>query len=178
MNIAEIIKKELAGKEIKGKDGKIYRISIVGKKSFSVWVKSKDEPNRYGFMEEIRDLGKELYLPIVADFTRISGRGLYGKTIKLLSEAISKGMSFRSEVVNLRDRENLLNYIKEKKRLREEICEKEAVSKTLFGHVLLNSFREVIVEYKRNGFKISGVKALKEFSSNQREGHLYFIGKK
>ncbi len=184
MKILETIKKELEGKEIKGKDGKIYKISVVGESgTFTIWVTNKEESNLRGFLDEIRVLGEEFYLSIMADFTRISGRGLYKETIKLLSGVMSKGTSFRSELANPQDREYLLNYIEEKKRKKEEIREKEATSKTLFGHVLLNSFREVIIEYECDGFKISGVKALEEFGSDQRnskkhQGYLYFIGKK
>jgi len=180
MNLSKIIKKKLDGREIKSKDQKIYRISVVGKESFSIWVKSKDEQNRYGFMEEIRDLGKELYLPIVADFTRISGKGLYKETIKLLSQVMPSDTSFRNEVANFRDKENLLKYTKEHQ---GKLNQTEALSKTIFGHILLSSsFTQVSIEYVQDDHRISGAKALEEFSSdhqrNQRKGCLYLIGKK
>ena len=153
---------------ILGKDGKRYVIEILGENKLgTIYVCDIEDESRYGFIYDLRDLGDTLFQAGVAEFMRVSNQGLYKKLIRRISEVVPEGTKYKSSIFNYKDKEALINYVKENYTL--EL--RDALEKTIFGHVLQSSkFSNVQLFYENKDGMYEGIKALQRFHEDRENG--------
>jgi len=162
MKLSKILKNKLNGKEILGKDNKLYKINVLGEGYIDVYIRHSKFEDLFGFIPDMRDLDTKILQCGVADFTYASEKGLFKKTIELISEIVPKKTSYESSLYSSSDRENLLEYIRFNW---SNLKVLDALGQTCFGHILLSSkFKELVFSYKDlNGDIIQGVSALRKY---------------
>ena len=184
MKLQEQIKDKLDNRVIVGRDRKKYAIQVIVNGNFSVVVIDIEDKSRYGIFPVIRDLGTQLFEAEVVEFMSVSGNGLYKKVLRMISEAVPDGTSYRSSMVNSEDQWRVLEYVNKNK---VSLDVRSALEKTCLGHVLLASqFNNVQLFYEGSNGTEEGINALLSFSKDRKNGiftsshgtDIYLIGTK
>ena len=184
MTLTELIR-SLNGQHIIGKDGKRYVIEIPSKTCIgTIYVTDVEDRSRYGFLSDLRDLGTTIYAGEDAEFMMVYGQGLYKKLIKMISELVPAGTSYRPGIRNGNDQDRLLKYVAENE---GQLSANNALEETCVGHVFLASeFSDVQIFYKNKDGISEGIKALQRFHTDREKGiyttssgtELFLIGTK
>lgn len=186
MTLTELII-QLNGHYIIGKDSKRYVIEIPSKNDIgTIYISDAEDRSRYGFIPDLRDLGDTLYQAEVAEFMSVSNQGLYKSLIRMISEVVPAGTKYKSGIFNSADKDALLEYVKENDTL-DTLDLRDALEKTVFGHILLASgFSNVQFFYKDQNRINEGIEALQRFNEDRENGiytrshetNLFLIGTK
>jgi len=161
MKLYKTLQNKLNGRKIRGKDDKLYELNVFGGGSTSIYVRNTQNRELYGFVPDIRDLGKKLLQCEVSDFTGICEKGLFKKTMELISEVVPRNTSYESSLYSEWDRNNIFEYVHNNF---NSFNIQEALSITCFGHVLLASkFNDLKVSYKGLKTILQGKDALIQY---------------